>query len=792
MREFRHHRAQSLDQAVEFLNQNPGRVRPLGGGTDLLGGLKDAIHPVFPKHILDLKRIQGLDRIESGPGGLRIGALVRLAELEFSPQVGSGQPMLAQAARAVASPQIRNMGTLGGNICQEVRCWYYRHPDNVFHCLRKGGQTCNAFVGDNRYHSIFGAVRVGRIPCRSSCPAETDIPAYMELLRAGDLDGAAREILRVNPLPALTGRVCPHFCQEECNRSLVDGSVSIRSVERFLGDYILDNSARLMPPPAVESGRRAAVVGSGPAGLAAAYFLRRAGHGVTLLERLAQPGGMLSQAIPDYRLPQELVGRVVAAVASTGVEIKTGVEIGQDLTLAEIRADFDAVFLATGAWGKPSIGLEGQESAQAGLDFLRSAKQGEISSCGPRVVVVGGGNVAVDVAVTARRLGAERVTMVCLESRAEMPAHQWEIAQAEEEGVVIKPSWGPVRVAAEKGRVRGLELNRCLSVFDDQCRFAPVVDRDDRTFLEADQVVLAVGQRIDLSYLGSVAGPKTERGRIAADGRTQATDQERIFAGGDAVSGPATVIEAVAAGRRAAQAMAEMLGDRAEEREVDRPLNLVGFSPRCLRSSPPAEEPLLPPEKRLLNGEDAPGLDRAEALGEAERCFNCGCVAASPSDLAPVLVALEAVVETTRQRIPAEEFFAVRVLGSTVLEPDELVTAVVFPDPGPQTGQAYLKFRLRNAIDFPILGAAVLLWFEEERVKRARIVLGAAAPVPVRALAAEGFLVGKALDGETALEAARLSVASAQSLSGNRHKIKIAQSLVRRALLQAARGSGAD
>ena len=225
----------------------------MAGGTDLLGTLKDAVHPRPPEVLVDLKRIEGLDRIEVDDHGLRIGALTRLRQLESHPAVKKEYGLLAEAAKAVASPQLRNMGTVGGNICQEPRCWYYRYPDNGFHCLRKGGDNCPALTGENRYHSIFGPAKVGDSPCTRACPASTDVPAYLALVREDDWDGAARRILQVNPMPAVTGRVCPHFCQEECNRHDLDESVSIRAVERRLGDYILDHADRFMAPPESEN-----------------------------------------------------------------------------------------------------------------------------------------------------------------------------------------------------------------------------------------------------------------------------------------------------------------------------------------------------------------------------------------------------------------------------------------------------------------------------------------------------------------------------------------------------------
>ena len=336
-----HLSARSLDEAAELLGAAPGAARAVAGGTDLLGLIKDRVHQSCPETLVDLKTIAGLDGIEERDGGLAIGSLARLSELERRPLVRERYRALAQAAHAIASPQLRNMGTVGGNIGQEPRCWYYRAPDDAFDCTRKGGRYCNAFTGDSRYHSIAGSMKVDTRPCTAACPGAVEIPEYMELLRAGDVDGAARRLLARNPLPAVTGRVCPHTCEDDCNRGLFDDAVSVRDVERYLGDRVLDDPA-LLGTPASSSGKSVAVVGSGPAGLSAAYYLRLRGHAVTVFERAEKPGGMLRYGIPAYRLSPETLDRAVGTLETLGVEFRCGVALGEGATLAQLRADHDA------------------------------------------------------------------------------------------------------------------------------------------------------------------------------------------------------------------------------------------------------------------------------------------------------------------------------------------------------------------------------------------------------------------------------------------------------------------
>ncbi len=397
MRTFEHTNAESLDTAVSALVGYQGQAAVIAGGTDLLGTLKDEIHGTYPEALVNIKTIEGLSYIREDDRGLKIGALATLHEIETNPIIKDRYSVLAEAARAVASPQIRRMGTVGGNICQEPRCWYYRYPDNFFYCTRKDGKYCNALTGENRFHSIFGAARVETPPCASACPANVDIPSYLSEIRKGRTAKAARLLLETNPIPAITGRACPHFCEEACNRGDFDEAVSVRSVERFLGDYILDNARRFIKPPTAETGRKVAIVGSGPAGLSAAHYLRKSGHAVTVLDRMPEPGGMLTYAIPPYRLPKEVVRRVARALEKAGVEFRVNVEVGRDVTLDALRKDFDAVFLASGAWKQPVIGVEGEELTKPGLEFLTEVSGGSRAIPGQKVLVIGGGNVAVDV-----------------------------------------------------------------------------------------------------------------------------------------------------------------------------------------------------------------------------------------------------------------------------------------------------------------------------------------------------------------------------------------------------------
>jgi NADPH-dependent glutamate synthase beta subunit-like oxidoreductase/CO/xanthine dehydrogenase FAD-binding subunit len=786
MSEFEFINAASLEEASTLLEERGDGAIALAGGTDALGILKDGVRPGGPQVIVNLKTIEGLDYIRVDGDEVAVGCLTRLHALETDPLIRERYPALADAAKAVGSPQLRNMGTVGGNICQEPRCWYYRYPENYFNCIRKGGSNCNALTGENRFHSLFGSVAVTARPCSTGCPGSVDIPSYAAELRAGRVQEAARILYQQNPLPAVTGRVCPHYCEEECNRGLWDEAVSVRAIERHLGDYALDHMDALYGAPP-SSGTPVAVVGAGPAGLACAFYLRQAGRPVTVFEKRAEAGGMLRYAIPAYRLPLDIVRRQTAALEQMGVDFRYGTEVGRDVQLEELSADYGAVFLAPGGWGQPTLGLENEHLLFPGLAFLEQAKEGAAARPGDTVVVIGGGNVAVDVALTAKKLGARQVIMICLETEGEMPALSWEVEEARSAGVEVRPSWGPARVLASGGRLSGLELKRCSSVFDQSGAFCPVYEDSVRDSVAADRVFLAIGQRAELGAIDRDGRLRGGHSWVQADDTTQATALPGVFAGGDVASGPSTVIAAIAAGRRAAEAILEQADSGPD---VGRHSGLGGFNAAFLQKTARATVPQGPESLGGPWAEEASTMSWEAVEHEANRCFNCGCVAVSPSDLATALVALGARVKTTRRILGAEEFFSAGRTGSTVLAPGELVVEIRLPRLPARSQQAFKKFRLRNAIDFPIVNVATVVATKSGKVAEARIAMGSVAPVILRASGAEAYVVGRELSEQAGREAAELAVAGCMPLGRNGYKVSILRALVARALLASADGRG--
>lgn len=783
MKYFEHESAATFDEAVSLLKESPkGKTVVMAGGSDLIGVLKEQILEDYPEKVVDLKTVRGGEYIKQDGDTIEIGALTKLCDIVKSDLLNEKAPVLSQAARSVATPLIRNVATMGGNICQDVRCWFYRYPHGIggrMDCMRKGGKECYAVMGDNRYHSIFGGMKVHTTPCSVQCPANTDIPAYMERLREGDVEGAAHILMEANPIPMITSRVCAHTCQEQCNRCGSDESVSIHGVERYVGDYILEHPDTFYRAPETETGHKVALVGAGPAGLSAAYYLRKAGHDVTVFDKMEEPGGMLTYAIPNYRLPKSYVKQVAAAYEKMGIHFRLGCCLGEDIQAEDLEKEYDNVFYATGAWKRPVLGFDGEEFTEFGLQFLMEVNQWMNKKDRRHVLVVGGGNVAMDVAITARRLGAESVTLACLESEPEMPASREEIARAREEGIEIMPSYGVSKAIYEGSQVTGMELMRCTSVKDENGRFNPRYDREETLRVSADSILMAAGQKVDLSFLGDKYGLALERGLIQVDKDTQATSKSGIYAGGDATTGPATVIQGVRSGRNAAEAINRGYAVMPERRREDK---FIHFDTAGVKEEHAVKDKELSAAERALDKEDSFTLTGEEAAREAGRCMNCGCYSVNASDISPVLILLDARIVTTKKTVRAADFFTTRLKAADMLDTDELVTAVRFRVPEGYT-TAYDKFRVREAVDFAIVSLAYAYRMKDGLIEDARIVLGGVAPVPMERKNVEAFLAGRKLDVALAEAAAELAVEGTAAMANNSYKIQEVRALIKKMIL---------
>jgi len=400
------------------------------------------------------------------------------------------------------------------------------------------------------------ALEQGSSPCKAECPAHIGIQGYIKLASQGKYRDALELIKHENPFPAVCGRVCPRYCESACTRGDIDDPIAIDDIKKFIAEQDLKEEHRYIPRIKHDYGKKIAVVGAGPAGLSCAYYLAEDGYKVTVFEKRSALGGMLTLGIPSFRLEKNVVNAEIDVLKALGVEFKTGVEVGKDLSLAELRAQgFKAFYLAIGAQAGRRLGLEGEDAqgVVTGVDFLREVNLGAAERLSGKVVVIGGGNVAIDVARSAVRMGAAEVSMFCLEARQEMPALEEEVEEALAERIAISNSWGPKRILVEGGRVKGVEFKKCVSVFDENKRFNPRYDEAQTMVVEASHVLLSVGQAIDWGNL--VAGTKVEinpNKTVKADPTTYQSAEPDVFVGGDAYTGPKFAIDAIAAGKEAA------------------------------------------------------------------------------------------------------------------------------------------------------------------------------------------------------------------------------------------------
>jgi NADPH-dependent glutamate synthase beta subunit-like oxidoreductase/ferredoxin len=418
------------------------------------------------------------------------------------------------------------------------------------------------------------AVRPGKkaedlVPCKEACPAHIDVPGYLRLVAAGKRDEAHAVIREKVPFPGILGRVCVHPCEEKCRRGEVNEPISICALKRYAadGDKGLWKRNSMIAP---DTAKKVAVIGSGPAGLTASFYLRKRGHSVSIFEARSKAGGMMRYGIPRYRLPDDLLDKEIGDILSLGIQFKPNQTLGKEVTFAQLKEEgYQAVFLGIGAQLSRRIPLEGSDSPDVlwGVDFLARVAEGEGVQLQGKVIVIGGGNVAVDVALTAKRCGAKEVTMICLETREEMPSHPWEIEGALKEGVKLISSWGPHKIVLDHGRITGMEIIHCVSVFDDECVFSPKFD-ETRKLVEADQVILAIGQASDLSFLETGSPIAVKRGLIVVDEMTLETGMKGVYAGGDVAAASGAIIHAVAAGRKGASSIDKALGGTGEIEEV--------------------------------------------------------------------------------------------------------------------------------------------------------------------------------------------------------------------------------
>jgi len=473
-------------------------------------------------------------------------------------------------------------------------------------------------------------------PCRQKCPAQINIPKYINFIKEGKYADALLTIKERNPLPLVCGRVCPEPCALACRRQIEDEPVAINYLKRFVADWEMERGKRLHIPVAPSTGKKVAIIGSGPAGLTAAFFLRRLGHQVSIFEKRSKLGGMLRYGIPEYRLPKKVLDWEIEGILELGIEATTNVGFGTDFTMDFLRAEgFDAVFMGVGAWNEYRLEIEGSDTRGmwSGIELLEKFHAGKEIKVGKRVMVIGGGNTAIDAARCSLRLGAERVTIVYRRSRDEMPANPAEIIAAEEEGIRFKFLSAPNRILNGSGHVSGMEIQQMeLGEPDPSGRRRPIPIEGALETVDCDMVVEAVGQFPDIDFLDEKGIPNLQTTKwktIDARESTLQTDVPYIFTGGDCFTGPGLAVEAIAAGRYAARSIHYYVTKGEippiEDRQKD-------FIPQSLHKSisgiepkPRVHEPVVTLEDRLGTFKEVEGtIDEEDARYEATRCLNCG------------------------------------------------------------------------------------------------------------------------------------------------------------------------
>ena len=524
-------------------------------------------------------------------------------------------------------------------------------------------EVCPVQVPENDHQAIYlrdglqpqSAVidKMGLAPCSHACPAGIHVQGYVALIAQGRFPEALDLVREAIPFPGICGRICTHPCEVNCRRKEIDQPVAIRQLKRFIADWELKQANRSnrnkskIPSPAVDA-KRIAIVGAGPAGLTAAHDLALKNYRVTVFEKLPVAGGMMAVGIPAYRLPRDILEAEIRAIEEMGVDIRTGAAFGKDFNIQTLKSKgYSALFLATGLHGSRRLGIIGENLSGVfdGVSFLRDVALGKKVSTAEKLIVVGGGNVAIDVALTARRLGSKAVTIVCLETREEMPARDDEIREALEAGVKIVNCFGPRRFLGKNNQFSGIEFKRCTCVFDDQCNFNPQYDENERHTLEADAVMIAIGQCTEMDFFEAEDITRSPQGGIQADPKTLQTSMPWVFAGGDALYGAKTVIEAIASGKQAAESIDRYLEQLDKNKDpintdadIDDPAFIgpiqdkvqLPISERPLTaaervSKPRISMPVLPREERLGSFSEVElGYSEEQAIAEARRCLACG------------------------------------------------------------------------------------------------------------------------------------------------------------------------
>lgn len=510
---------------------------------------------------------------------------------------------------------------------------------------------------DDNYRDRVLVTKAGTAPCKTYCPAHIAVQGYIRMAKEGKYQEALELIKRENPFPAVCGRICPHPCESQCTRGTIDEPVAIDAIKQFIAEKDMEEQHRYIPEirnyynqireyegedwkitDQINTHKKTAIIGGGPAGLTCAYYLAVEGFEVTVFEKDEVMGGMLTKGLPSFRLDNDIINAEINIIKALGVEFRTGVEVGKDITIQQLREEgFSAFYVAIGAQQGSLPGIEGQdaEGVLTGLEFLQEINLDQTKKLRGKTVVIGGGNVAIDVARSAIRAGSEEVNMFCLESKEEMPALPEEQAEATGEGIVINNGWGPKRILVENGKAVGVEFMRCISVFDENHRFSPKYDENDTKTVMSDNILISIGQKIVPGELFNGEDVKMDaRNRIIVDPVSYQTSVSDIFAGGDVVTGPKFAIDAIAMGKQGYESIMRFhrqldlkMSRQQDYYEIDKQkLDEAGFD------HAPRQKPILvdPMTAKYSFKDLREGLSEEQVKMESDRCLSCGRALVDP------------------------------------------------------------------------------------------------------------------------------------------------------------------
>ncbi len=532
---------------------------------------------------------------------------------------------------------------LGQKLCDKEGCeiTYPRMP-------LPGDQPWGEHMWTHNYRDVnrINCYDTGTAPCKTACPAHIGIQGYLQLAKEGRYEDALALIKKDNPLPAVCGHVCNRRCEDACTRGTIDEAVAIDEVKRFIAERDLNAETRFIPKktiPSLKGGfeEKIAIIGAGPAGLSCAYFLALTGYKPTIFEKNAEPGGMLRYGIPSYKLEKDLLAAEIDVIRQLGVEIRCGVEVGKDVTIEDLREQgYKGFYAAIGCQRgrKPGISGENAEGAYAAVDFLREASAKESFALEGDVVVVGGGNVAIDAARISSRCTDAKISMFCLETREKMPASDEEIEEALEEGIELNCGWGPKEVLEENGHVSGVVFKKCTRVFDAQGRFSPEYDENDTVTIPCRHVIFSVGQAIDWGHmLDNLHVELRPNGGALANKLTYQTSEPDIFVGGDVYTGPKFAIDAIAAGREGAISLHRYVHEhctltigrnRRDFIELDKENIKVETYDSSSRQIPPKADIK---EQAKTFRDLSQSLTEEQVKKETSRCLSCGASVVDPN-----------------------------------------------------------------------------------------------------------------------------------------------------------------